>query len=88
MQCHVTINERTNSCVSSVYIAFFFAVGSDVSVLRASMAAAGQSIYELTEPSKPMIKSYVKRIELCCTSDAWRAVKKLELPTDSPQATK
>ena len=74
--------------MSSLHCFFSFAVGSDVSVLRAPMAAAGQSIYEFIEPSKSMIESYVKRIELCCTSEAWRAVEKLELPTYSPQATK
>ena len=38
-----------------VLFTFLFAVGSDVSILKAPLAAAIMSIYEPTEPSQPMM---------------------------------
>ena len=49
--------ERTNI---RVLFTLLFAVGSDISILKAPMAAAiTKSIYEPTEPSQPMMRDDV-----------------------------
>ena len=53
---NVTSSERTNIRVP--FTLLYFAVGSDVSILRAPLIAA-MVLYELTEPSQPMMRDDV-----------------------------